>query len=148
VGHWRLKGYDCAIDDFGKDGSSYRRLLTVPFNVLKLDCALLWQARQGNDSEQTLLAREKLGRMVELAHSMDMYMDAPGLPSFQFMMVRERRLHPYIRTLFASIACCLPHPARAMPTTVLPVSPSLRDCPSNRCLYVNYSVKRNALSLC
>jgi EAL domain-containing protein (putative c-di-GMP-specific phosphodiesterase class I) len=83
VGHWRLKGYDCAIDDFGKDGSSYRRLLTVPFNVLKLDCALLWRARQGNDSEQTLLAREKLGRMVELAHSMDMLTIAEGIETAQ-----------------------------------------------------------------
>jgi hypothetical protein len=29
-------------------------------------------------------------------------MDAPGLPSFQLMMTRRYRLHPYIRTLVAA----------------------------------------------
>ena len=34
------------------------------------------------------------------------YMDAPGLPSFQFMMVVRNRLHPYIRTLVAAFRRC------------------------------------------
>ena len=29
-------------------------------------------------------------------------MDAPGLPSFEFVMVRRYRLHPYIRTFVAA----------------------------------------------
>jgi hypothetical protein len=32
------------------------------------------------------------------------YMDAPTLPSFQFVVVRRRRLHPYIRTFAAACA--------------------------------------------
>ena len=79
VGHWRLKGFDCAIDDFGKGGSSYRRLRTVPFNVLKLDCTLLWEARQAKDRKRALSARTKLRSMVDLAHSMDMVTIAEGI---------------------------------------------------------------------
>ena len=34
------------------------------------------------------------------------YMDAPGLPSIQFVMAGRNRLHPYIRTLFAASCRC------------------------------------------
>jgi len=36
----------------------------------------------------------------------DPYMDAPGLPSFQFVMAGRNRLHPYIRTLYAASCRC------------------------------------------
>ena len=89
------------------------------------------------------------GALMALALLHEPYMDAPGLPNAQFMTARRKRLHPYIRTLDAAFwplslmgfagwrldrlhALWVHRLARAWPTTVLPVLPSLHDRLSNR----------------
>ncbi len=84
------------------------------------------------------------------------YMDAPTLPSFQFMMANRIRLRSYIRT-FAAACAAVPdgmswlvpnrfvalevlRPFWVRSTTVLPILPSLRDRLSNRwCVLLCYT---------
>lgn len=42
----RLRGFNCAIDDFGSGDSSLDRLLQVPFNELKINRSMLVEARE------------------------------------------------------------------------------------------------------
>jgi hypothetical protein len=50
--------------------------------------------------------RERGNLVADGAATPGPYMDAPGLPSLQFMMVVRNRLHPYIRTLVAAFRRC------------------------------------------
>lgn len=45
VAQLRLRGFNCAIDDFGSGDSSLERLLQVPFNELKINRSMLVEAR-------------------------------------------------------------------------------------------------------
>ncbi len=77
VGHWRLCGFDCAIDDFGAGASSFRRWRLAPFNVLKIDRASLWGARAGMAGNAKRCAN--LRKVVLLAQAMRMQTVAEGI---------------------------------------------------------------------
>ena len=67
-------------------------------------------------------------------------MDAPGLPSFQFMLTRLSRLHPYIRTI-CDLAITVPDGIRwpapqSRDRTWCAVSPSDFADPGLTCLAI------------
>ncbi len=73
----RLRGFSCAIDDFGTGDSSLDRLLSAPFDELKIDRDLI--ARAGRQAH----ARSALASTVEMARSLDMTVVAEGVESHE-----------------------------------------------------------------
>lgn len=54
IAHLRMKGFQCAIDDFGVGASTVSRLLAVPFNEMKIDRGILHAARSQNHAKEIL----------------------------------------------------------------------------------------------
>ncbi len=74
----RLRGFNCAIDDFGSGDSSLDRLLQVPFNELKINRSMLVEARDHAHARCLLastiaMARQMVATVV--VEGVETYMD-------------------------------------------------------------------------
>lgn len=74
----RLRGFNCAIDDFGSGDSSLDRLLQVPFNELKINRSMLVEARNHAHARCLLastiaMARQMVATVV--VEGVETYMD-------------------------------------------------------------------------
>lgn len=74
----RLRGFNCAIDDFGSGDSSLDRLLQVPFNELKINRSMLVEAREHAHARCLLastiaMARQMVATVV--VEGVETYMD-------------------------------------------------------------------------
>lgn len=73
VAQLRLRGFNCAIDDFGNGFSSLQRLATTPFNKLKIDKGFVQRARLSNTGKKLLY------NTVMLAHDLGLLVIAEGI---------------------------------------------------------------------
>ena len=78
VAQLRLRGFNCAIDDFGSGDSSLDRLLQVPFNELKINRSMLVEAREHAHARCLLastiaMARQMVATVV--VEGVETYMD-------------------------------------------------------------------------
>lgn len=60
----RLRGFQCAIDDFGSGDSSLDRLLLVPFNELKVSRSILVEAREHAHARSLLASTIAMARQM------------------------------------------------------------------------------------
>ncbi len=60
----RLRGFQCAIDDFGSGDSSLDRLMCVPFNEIKINRSMLQQAREHAHARSVLASIIAMGRQL------------------------------------------------------------------------------------
>lgn len=60
----RLRGFQCAIDDFGSGDSSLDRLLCVPFNEIKINRSMLQQAREHPHARSVLASIIAMGKQL------------------------------------------------------------------------------------
>lgn len=60
----RLRGFQCAIDDFGSGDSSLDRLLCVPFNEIKVNPGMLRQAREHPHARSVLASIIAMGKQL------------------------------------------------------------------------------------
>lgn len=60
----RLRGFQCAIDDFGSGDSSLDRLLCVPFNEIKINRSMLQQAREHPHARSVLSSIIAMGKQL------------------------------------------------------------------------------------
>jgi len=73
IAQLRVRGIDCAIDNFGCGYASLTRLSVAPFSHIKLDRSLIARARTAPH------ARILLGTAVEMGHSLCMIVIADGV---------------------------------------------------------------------
>lgn len=64
IANLRMSGFQCAMDDFGVGGSTLGRLLSVPFNQIKIDKALLHAARNQAHAKRVLSKAVSLAKDV------------------------------------------------------------------------------------
>lgn len=84
----RLRGFNCAIDDFGSGDSSLDRLLHVPFNELKINRSMLVEARDHPH------ARSLLASTIAMARQMVATVVMEGVESYLDLdMVRSLGCH-------------------------------------------------------
>ncbi len=60
----RLRGFSCAIDDFGSGSSSLERLLQVPFSELKIERGMIAQARTHAHVRSVLASIVAMGKQL------------------------------------------------------------------------------------
>lgn len=60
----RLRGFSCAIDDFGSGDSSLDRLLRVPFSELKINRDMIQQARNHPHARSILASTIAMGKQL------------------------------------------------------------------------------------
>lgn len=60
----RLRGFHCAIDDFGSGDSSLDRLMAVPFNEIKINRSMVLQAREHMHARSLLASIIAMGRQL------------------------------------------------------------------------------------
>lgn len=60
----RLRGFRCAIDDFGSGDSSLDRLRAVPFNEIKINRSMVLQAREHMHARSLLASTIAMGRQL------------------------------------------------------------------------------------
>lgn len=73
VSQLRLRGFDCAIDDFGIGFSSLQRLMLVPFSTLKIDKSFVSQART------SIVGHKILANTISMAHDLGLNVIAEGI---------------------------------------------------------------------
>ncbi len=84
----RLRGFNCAIDDFGSGDSSLDRLLQVPFNELKINRSMLVEARDHAH------ARCLLASTIAMARQMVATVVVEGVETYRDLdMVRSLGCH-------------------------------------------------------
>lgn len=84
----RLRGFNCAIDDFGSGDSSLDRLLQVPFNELKINRSMLVEAREHAH------ARCLLASTIAMARQMVATVVVEGVETYRDLdMVRSLGCH-------------------------------------------------------
>lgn len=65
IANLRMRGFQCAMDDFGIGGSTIGRLISVPFNQIKIDKALLHSARNHCHARRVLSKAVSLAKDAE-----------------------------------------------------------------------------------
>lgn len=60
----RLRGFQCAIDDFGTGDSSLDRLMSAPFNEIKINRGMIEQAREHVHARSMLASIIAMGRQL------------------------------------------------------------------------------------
>ncbi len=60
----RLRGFPCAIDDFGTGDSSLDRLMSAPFNEIKINRGMIEQAREHVHARSMLASIIAMGRQL------------------------------------------------------------------------------------